>query len=111
MSSRRVVLEAALLQLAPRLPRHETLVVLDHALGSIGLKTASPERAAWLSLVAYARHERTDYDELLAEGYDVESARHFVLEELEQVLAGWGVTRPVVEDDDDDEQDDEDELR
>jgi hypothetical protein len=45
--------------------------------------------------VSYVRHAFTDYDELLAAGYDHESARYFVLEEMERVLAGWGVTRAV----------------
>ena len=39
---------------------------MDHAIDSRGLSVASPEIAAWLSLVAYVRHTFTDYDELLA---------------------------------------------
>jgi hypothetical protein len=36
----------------------------------------------------------TDYDDLLEqEGYDEESARHFVAAEIEAVLGGWGVQR------------------
>ena len=52
--------------------------MIDHALDSAGLKSAAPETAAWLSLVAYVRHVFTDYDDLLAQGYDRDSARHFV---------------------------------
>jgi hypothetical protein len=37
---------------------------------SPGLRVASPENAAWLSLVGYARHRMTEYDDLLAQGYD-----------------------------------------
>jgi hypothetical protein len=37
----------------------------------------------------------TDYDELLATGYDVESARHFVLGEMQAILSGWGARRPI----------------
>lgn len=62
---------------------------------SVGLKTAAPETAAWLSLVAYARHVFTDYDDLLEQGYDYESARFFVADDLAEVLAGWGVKRPL----------------
>src|SRR3954469_25522500 len=94
MNSRNA-LEPALRPLAPRTPRHESGPALDHARDSPGLRTASPESAAWLALVAYVRHVLTDYDELLAEGYDVESARFFVLDEINRVLAGWGVTRTV----------------
>jgi hypothetical protein len=52
-----------------------------------------PETAAWLSLVAYVRHMFTDYDELLREGYDQDSARYFVAAELTAVLESWGVRR------------------
>ena len=72
--------------------------VIDHALDSDGLSTAAAENAAWLSLVAYARHVFTDYDDLLAQGYDRDSARHFVADEMEAVLSGWGVRRKLGED-------------
>lgn len=94
----RVELEAALRRLAPGLPRHEFGAVADHAADSPGLRTASPETAAWLALTAYARHVFTDYDDLLDEGYDPESARHFVLDEMNAVLAGWGCRRRVGDD-------------
>lgn len=91
----RSAIAAALRHLAPRLPAHEFVAVVDHAMDSPGLSVASPENAAWLSLVAYARHTMTDYDALLAEGYDRDSARHFVAGELEELLAGWGVRRKL----------------
>src|SRR3712207_5578618 len=96
--TRRPAIEAALRQLAPRIPKHEFGAVVDHALDSPGLATAAPETAAWLSLVAYVRHVMTDYDALLAEGYDVDSARFFVLDATNAVLEGWGVGRRVAED-------------
>src|SRR6516162_5578959 len=70
--STRAEIARALRMLAPRIPTHEFEAVLDHARASPGLKTAAPETAAWLSLVAYARHVFTDYDELLQEQYDSE---------------------------------------
>jgi hypothetical protein len=93
--SRRAALEAALRHLAPNIPPHEFGAVIDHALDSEGLRSAAPETAAWLSLVAYARHVFTDYDALLGQGYDRDSARHFVVEEMTDVLRGWGVRRPL----------------
>jgi hypothetical protein len=93
--SRRAAIEAALRQLAPRIPKHEFGAVIDHALDSPGLQTAAPETATWLSLVAYVRHVLTDYDGLLAEGYDVDSARFFVLDKITDVLEEWGVRRRV----------------
>jgi hypothetical protein len=95
--SRRDAIEASIRALAPRIPRHELGAVADHALDSRGLRQASPEAAAWLSLVAYIRHVLTDYDDLLLEGYDADSARFFVREAIDEVLAGWGATRRVGE--------------
>lgn len=76
-------------------------MVADHAVDSAGLARARPETAAWLSLVAYARHVFTDYDALLEEGYDRDAARHFVRDEIAAALAGWGVRRPLAADDGD----------
>ena len=98
MPSRSAV-ASALRHLAPRLPAHEFEAVVDHAMDSPGLSVASPENAAWLSLVAYARHTLTDYDELLARGYDRDSARFFVADELADLLAGWGARRKLATDD------------
>lgn len=96
--SRRDLLEAALRRLAPKIPPHEFGAVIDHARDSAGLKSSAPESAAWLSLVAYVRHTFTDYDDLLAQGYDRDSARHFVADEMTEVLREWGVRRPLGDD-------------
>jgi hypothetical protein len=96
---RRPAIESALRHLAPRVPPHEFAAIVDHALDSAGLKTASPETAAWLSLVAYVRHVFTDYDALLAQDYDRDSARFFVADEMETVLREWGARRSLGADD------------
>jgi hypothetical protein len=93
--SRRAALEAAVRALAPQIPKHEFEAVVDHALDSPGLRGAAPEAAAWLSLVAYVRHTLTDYDSLLAEGYDHDSARFFVVAEMDEIVARWGSRRRV----------------
>jgi hypothetical protein len=93
--NRREAIESAVRILAPRIPRHEFEAVTDHALASRGLQTASPEAAAWLSLTAYIRHRLTDYDSLLEDGYDVESARFFVLDDINAILEEWGSPRRV----------------
>jgi hypothetical protein len=97
--SGRPALEAALRRLAPKIPPHEFGAVIDHALDSKGLRHAAPETAVWLSLVAYARHVFTEYDELLAQGYDRESARHFVMDEIAARLSQWGTRRTLSEED------------
>lgn len=86
---------AALKRLFPHIEARDERAIVDRALGSRGLKTASPESAAWLSAVAYARHGFTDYDQMLEDGYDQESARHFTLEALNDVLRAWGSRRAV----------------
>ena len=97
---RRAVVAAALARLAPRLPDFEAEAVLDRAMRSPGLRGAVPETAAWLALTAFARHAFTEYDDLLAEGYDRDSARHFVLDEMNAVLTEWGSRRLVSEEED-----------
>jgi hypothetical protein len=97
--AKRADIEIALRRLAPRIPPHEFGAVVDHAVDSPGLKLAVSEEAAWLSLVAYVRHMFTDYDELLREGYDHDSARFFVAAEISAVLNEWGVRRQLGSDD------------
>jgi len=92
-------IETALRRLAPRIPPHEFGAVVDHARDSRGLKASTPETTAWLSLVAYVRHALTDYDELLAQGYDHDSARFFVAAEIQATLERWGVGRRLATDD------------
>lgn len=94
--NRREAIAGALARLARRLPEFEAEAIVDSALASTGLRGAAPETAARLALIAYARHVFTDYDDLLADGYDRDSARHFVLDALNAVLAGWGAA-PIPE--------------
>jgi len=95
VSPGRSAIEIALRRLVPQIPAHEFGAVVDHALDSKGLRHASPETAAWLSLVAYVRHVFTEYDALLTQGYDQDSARHFVLDDMEAVLKDWGARRSL----------------
>jgi hypothetical protein len=104
-TDRRAVLAEALARLAPRLPDFEAEAVLDRALRSPGLRGAVPETAVWLALTAFTRHSFTEYDDLLDEGYDRDSARHFVLDEMNARLAEWGCRRRVSEETDPGEDD------
>jgi hypothetical protein len=97
--AKRSEIEIALRRLAPKIPAHEFGAVVDHAMDSLGLSVASPETAAWLSLVAYVRHVFTDYDELLTQDYDQESARFFVASEIETILSEWGARRRLTAED------------
>ncbi len=93
--TKRSEIEKAIRRLAPLIPAHEFDAIADHAMDSPGLRKASPETAAWLSMVAFVRHIFTDYDALLEEGYEQESARHFVADDMKCLLAEWGVRRPL----------------
>jgi hypothetical protein len=97
--AKRSDIESTLRRLAPNIPAHEFKAVADHAVDSRGLSTASPESAAWLSLVAYVRHVFTEYDDLLAQGYEQDSARFFVLADIEAKLSEWGVRRKLNQED------------
>lgn len=57
------------------------------------LRDLPPSVAVWLAIVAHVRHEHTEYDRLLDEGYDRDAARFFVLEEINEVLTTWRATR------------------
>ena len=93
MATRKEI-ESALRHLAPDIPDHEFGAIADHASDSPGLRHASPGTAAWLSMVSFIRHALTEYDSLLEEGYDQESARHFVADGMKAILGQWGVKRP-----------------
>ena len=92
---RRHEVAEALNRIAPRIPRFEREAILDHAMDSPAMKRSTPENAAWLSLVSYVRHVLTDYDALIAEGYERDSARFFVAEKTNDFLEEWGATRRV----------------
>jgi hypothetical protein len=97
--AKRTEIEGALRHLAPRMPPHEFEATVDHAMTSKGLRSATAETAAWLSLVAYVRHALTEYDDLLAQGYDHDSARFFVAAQIDAIVNSWGVRRKLTADD------------
>jgi hypothetical protein len=84
----------ALRALAPEIPLADAEDI--HARAARIAKTGLPaQTAVWLALVAHVRHRHTDYDSLLAEGYDREAARHFVVDATEERLARWGCRRRI----------------
>lgn len=54
------------------------------------LRHLPPSIAAWQALTTHIRHNHTDYDALLSEGYDPDSARHFVVDTMNELLETWG---------------------
>lgn len=49
--------------------------------------------AAFLATIAHIRHQYTDYDTLRDDGYDHDSARFFVADDIDTKLAEWGAPR------------------
>jgi hypothetical protein len=52
-----------------------------------------PSIAVWLTTLAHVRHQHTEYDALMDEGYDRDAARFFVLDDVNEVLTTWRATR------------------
>jgi hypothetical protein len=88
----------ALTLLLPLAPYSDTEKIRAEA-GARHLKTLPPAIAVWLATVAHVRHMHTDYDALLGEGYDRESARFFVVDRINEVLTTWRATRLLDPDD------------
>lgn len=57
--------------------------------------------AVWIAAITYVRHEHSSYDELLADGYDRDAARFFVVDEINETLTHWRATRLLDADDPD----------
>ncbi|MET0574632.1 MAG: DUF2293 domain-containing protein [Mesorhizobium sp.] len=65
------------------------------------MKALPPTIAVWLATIAHVRHEHTAYENLLAEGYDRDAARFFVVHEINETLTTWRATRLLDPDDED----------
>lgn len=91
---RQAELSKALRALAPMIPYTEAEEVKALA-SQPHMRQLPVPTATWLCLVAHVRHVHTDYDALLDEGYEREAARHFVLDDINEMLSQWQATRLV----------------
>ena len=98
-TERQRALRRALLALCPRIPLADAQDILEAASGP-GMRALPPSIAAWLTATSHIRHRHTEYDALLAEGYDRDVARWFVLDAMNEQLAEWGSTRTLAADED-----------
>lgn len=89
---RQRAIHKALRQLIPQAP-YADFAPIAEAARSKHMRELTPVNGAFLATVAYIRHQHTDYDDLRDEGYDHDSARFFVAEEIETKLRDWGSTR------------------
>jgi hypothetical protein len=97
-TGRRRAIAKALTALLPLAPYADMEKIRTDA-GSVHMKTLPPSIAVWLVTTAHIRHVHTDYEKLLAEGYDRDSARFFVIEQTNIVLTRWRATRLLDSDD------------
>ena len=98
-TNRRRAVAKALTLLLPGAPYADIEAIRTEA-GAKHMKTLPPSIAVWLATVAHVRHQHTDYEQLLAEGYDRDAARFFVIDHTNEVLTSWRATRLLDPDDD-----------
>ncbi len=99
-TGRRRAIAKALTTLLPLAPYSDMEKIRADA-GAVHMKTLPPSVAVWLATVAHIRHAHSDYEKLLDEGYDRDSARFFVIEQINAVLTRWRATRLLDADDED----------
>jgi hypothetical protein len=97
-TGRQRAIAKALTALLPLAPYADTEKIRSGA-GARHLKTMPPAIAVWLAAIAHIRHEHTDYEKLLNEGYDRDSARFFVVDQTNEILTRWRATRLLDPDD------------
>lgn len=97
-TKRQQAIRKALRALAPGIPLSDAEAVLELAQRN-HMKALPPPTALWLALGSHVRHSHTDYDRLLAEGYERDAARFFVIDQTDDVLSGWGCQRSVADGD------------
>lgn len=98
VTKRQRIVNEALAAIVPMIPLDQALRVKQLAAKS-AMRDLPAQNAVWLALVSHVRHAHTDYDQLLEEGYDRESARHFVLDDINNVLQSWQAKRFLTADD------------
>jgi hypothetical protein len=91
-TQRQRAIAKALTALLPLAPYADAEKIRTDA-GAKHLKTMPPTIAVWLATVAHVRHAHTDYEALLEDDYDRDSARFFVVDQINAVLTRWRATR------------------
>ncbi|MCV0397528.1 MAG: DUF2293 domain-containing protein [Rhizobiaceae bacterium] len=82
----------ALTALVPLAPYADAEAIREAALAR-DMRELPPSIAVWIATIAHVRHAHTGYDDLLAEGYDRDAARFFVVDEINETLTRWRATR------------------
>ncbi|MBE0694974.1 MAG: DUF2293 domain-containing protein [Aquamicrobium sp.] len=82
----------ALTALLPMTP-YADIEAIRRMAGARDMRELPASIAVWLATIAHVRHEHSDYDRLLAEGYDRDAARFFVVDQINETLTRWRATR------------------
>lgn len=85
-------IKKAVTALIPRAPFLDAEAIREAARAK-HMRGLRPEAAVWLATIAHIRHQHTDYDVLMDDGYEKDAARFFVLDETNDVLDDWGASR------------------
>ncbi|WEX11326.1 DUF2293 domain-containing protein [Chelativorans sp. AA-79] len=101
-TTRRRAVDKALTALLPQAPYSDTEAIRTLA-NDRKLRSLPASVTVWLATVAHVRHVHSDYDQLLAEGYDRDAARFFVVDQINDVLTHWRATRLLDPDEDEGE--------
>jgi hypothetical protein len=91
-TNRQRAVNKALTTLLPQAPYADIEQIRDAA-NDRKLRTLPPAIAVWLAAITHIRHNHSDYDALLEDGYDRDSARYFVVDQINEVLTSWRATR------------------
>jgi len=83
-------------ELFPNCPKGKEKIIAKHAClkysGRVGRSSSAKkfnEEAIRLAVIAYIRHTKTKYDELISRGYDRYDARSLIQPEVEKVVEQW----------------------
>lgn len=83
-------------ELFPACPARREVAIAEHAClkysGRVGRSASAKsldDKAIRLAVIAHIRHKETDYDRLLANGFDRREARNLVEQTITQVLESW----------------------
>ncbi|MFC1975937.1 DUF2293 domain-containing protein [Chloroflexota bacterium] len=86
-------------ELFPGCPAGQEVTIAEHAClkysGRVGRSAAAKdlaEKAVRLAVIAHVRHAETNYDELLAGGYDRWEARGAIQGVIDQILRRWEIS-------------------
>ena len=83
-------------ELFPRCPSGREMAIAEHAclkysdrIGRSAAGKSFDENAIRLAVIAHIRHEETEYDTLMADGYDRLGARAQVEKAVDRILTNW----------------------